>query len=58
MVGVLVAVVEEGRDAVLQRHQRRTDREQLVPGHEPGALRNNTHTPVSGPLWTYYKCKS
>lgn len=35
VVAVLVARVQEGRDAVLQRHQRRADREQLVPGHEP-----------------------
>lgn len=42
MVVVLVAAVQEGRDAVLQRHQRRADREQLVPGHEPA------HTTHSG----------
>lgn len=35
VVVVLVARVQERRDAVLQRHQRRADREQLVPGHEP-----------------------
>lgn len=35
VVVVLVAAVQEGRDAVLQGHQRRADREQLVPGYEP-----------------------
>lgn len=34
VVVVLVAAVEEGCDAVLQRHEWRTDGEQLVHGHE------------------------
>lgn len=46
VVVVLVAAVQEGCDAVLQRHQRRADREQLVTGNESGTINslriNNT----------------